>query len=89
MDDYPIPVDTTDDLGAVSSNMFEALHLMGFLGYMRMQVYSEQPNSEDWLNAEMSYAPKCKSLATTLSLLVVSVLIICNRSYFSLFDVYR
>ncbi|CAN7120861.1 unnamed protein product [Brassica rapa subsp. narinosa] len=58
MDDYPIPVDTTDDLGAVSSNMFEALHLMGFLGYMRMQVYSEQPNSEDWLNAEMSYAPK-------------------------------
>uniref|UniRef100_M4EJ43 NYN domain-containing protein n=2 Tax=Brassica campestris TaxID=3711 RepID=M4EJ43_BRACM len=66
MDDYPIPVDTTDDLGAVSSNMFEALHLMGFLGYMRMQVYSEQPNSEDWLNAEMSYAPKCKSYSAAV-----------------------
>ena len=76
MDDYPIPVDTTDDLGSVSSNMFGALQLMGFLGYMRMKVYSEQPNSEDWLKAEMCYVPKCKSLATTLSLLVVSVLIV-------------
>uniref|UniRef100_A0A0D3AHP8 NYN domain-containing protein n=1 Tax=Brassica oleracea var. oleracea TaxID=109376 RepID=A0A0D3AHP8_BRAOL len=37
MDDYPIPVDTTDDLGSVSSNMFKALQLMGFRGYMRMQ----------------------------------------------------
>ncbi|KAG2279220.1 hypothetical protein Bca52824_050440 [Brassica carinata] len=43
MDDYPIPVDTTDDLGSVSSNMFEALQLMGFRGYMRMQVYSSNP----------------------------------------------
>ncbi|KAL0680548.1 hypothetical protein Bca4012_047395 [Brassica carinata] len=66
MDDYPIPVDTTDDLGSVSSNMFEALQLMGFRGYMRMQVYSEQPNSEDWLNAEMSYAPKCKSYSAAV-----------------------
>ncbi|KAL0823012.1 hypothetical protein Bca101_046689 [Brassica carinata] len=51
MDDYPIPVGTSDDLGAVSSNMFEALHQMGFRGYMRMQVYSEQQREsydKDW-----------------------------------------
>ncbi|KAL0728631.1 hypothetical protein Bca4012_024724 [Brassica carinata] len=52
MDDYPIPVGTSDDLGAVSSNMFEALQQMGFRGYMSMEVYSEQPKSyekEEWV----------------------------------------
>ncbi|CAN6838336.1 unnamed protein product [Brassica oleracea] len=65
MDDYPIPVGTSDDLGAVSSNMFEALHQMGFRGYMRMQVYSEQQresyDKDWWMKSLISYVPKCKS----------------------------
>ncbi|KAL0728634.1 hypothetical protein Bca4012_024727 [Brassica carinata] len=64
MDDYPIPVGTSDDLGAVSSNMFEALQQMGFRGYMSMEVYSEQPKSyekEEWWMPQICYAPKCKS----------------------------
>ncbi|KAL0728640.1 hypothetical protein Bca4012_024733 [Brassica carinata] len=64
MDDYPIPVDTTDDLGSVSSNMFEVLQQMGFRGYMSMKVYSEQPKSyekEEWWKPQICYVPKCKS----------------------------
>ncbi|KAF2600395.1 hypothetical protein F2Q68_00007065 [Brassica cretica] len=31
-----------------------------------MKVYSEQPNSEDWLKAEMCYVPKCKSYSAAV-----------------------
>ncbi|XP_009125543.2 uncharacterized protein LOC103850532 isoform X1 [Brassica rapa] len=45
MDDYPIPVDTTDDLGPVFGDISKALYLMGFrLGFMDVLLYSEQHN---------------------------------------------
>uniref|UniRef100_A0A0D2ZT67 NYN domain-containing protein n=1 Tax=Brassica oleracea var. oleracea TaxID=109376 RepID=A0A0D2ZT67_BRAOL len=42
MDDYPIPVDTTDDLDPVFRDILKALHVMGFHVYL----YSEQINCE-------------------------------------------
>ena len=48
MDDYPIPVDTTDDLDPVFGDILEALHVMGFREEsMHVYLYSEQINSEE------------------------------------------
>ena len=47
MDDYPIPVDTTDDLDPVFRDILKALHVMGFRnGYIDVYLYSEQINCE-------------------------------------------
>ncbi|KAL0680530.1 hypothetical protein Bca4012_047377 [Brassica carinata] len=45
MDDYPIPVDNTDDLGPIFCDILKALDLMGFRdGFMDVILYSEQHN---------------------------------------------
>ncbi|XP_013721440.3 uncharacterized protein LOC106425265 [Brassica napus] len=63
MDDYPIPVDTTDDLGPVFGDISKALDLMGFrLGFMDVRLYSEQHNydkkSADIIRPSL---PTCRS----------------------------
>ena len=45
IDDYPIPVDATNNLGPIFGDISKALHLMGFRdGHMTMWLYSEQLN---------------------------------------------
>ena len=68
MDDYPISVDTTDDLDPVFGDISKALDLMGFrLGFMDVRLYSEQHNydkkSADIIRPSL---PTCKLLTTTL-----------------------
>ena len=60
MDDYPIPVDTTDDLDPVFRDILKALHVMGFReGSMRVFLYDEQINREgalvDWTLPESKF----------------------------------
>ncbi|KAL0680560.1 hypothetical protein Bca4012_047407 [Brassica carinata] len=61
MDDYPIPVDTTDDLGPVFGDISKALDLMGFrLGFMDVRLYSEQHNYDKKLaDIIRPSLPKC------------------------------
>ncbi|CDY67629.1 BnaAnng24850D [Brassica napus] len=63
MDDYPIPVDTTDDLGPVFGDISKALDLMGFrLGFMDVRLYSEQHNYDKKLaDIIRPSLPKCRS----------------------------
>ncbi|CAN6846760.1 unnamed protein product [Brassica oleracea] len=45
IDDYPIPVDATNNLGPIFGDISKALHLMGFRdGHMTVWLYSEQLN---------------------------------------------
>uniref|UniRef100_A0A0D3AHQ4 NYN domain-containing protein n=1 Tax=Brassica oleracea var. oleracea TaxID=109376 RepID=A0A0D3AHQ4_BRAOL len=58
MDDYPIPVDTTDELDPVFGDILKALDVMGFRnGHIDVYLYSEQINREeavvDWTLPEM------------------------------------
>nr|VDD18262.1 unnamed protein product [Brassica oleracea] len=50
MDDYPIPVDTTDDLGPIFGDISKALDLMGFrLGFMDVRLYlSNTTTTKNW-----------------------------------------
>ena len=88
MGDYPIPVDTTDDLGPIFCDILKALDLMGFRdGFMDVILYSEQQNY-DKKKADIVHPclPQRKLLTTTLSFaLVISILVICNRNFLSLF----
>ncbi|XP_048604448.1 uncharacterized protein LOC106425263 isoform X2 [Brassica napus] len=64
MDDYPIPVDTTDDLDPVFRDILKALHVMGFReGSMQVSLYDEQINREgalvDWTLPESETYGAC------------------------------
>ena len=50
MGDYPIPVDTTDDLGPIFGDISKALDLMGFrLGFMDVRLYlSNTTTTKNW-----------------------------------------
>ncbi|KAF3536938.1 hypothetical protein F2Q69_00018374 [Brassica cretica] len=64
MDDYPIPVDTTDDLDPVFRDILKALDVMGLReGSMRVFLYDEQINREgalvDWTLPESETYGAC------------------------------
>ncbi|KAL0874902.1 hypothetical protein Bca101_024607 [Brassica carinata] len=64
IDDYPIPVDTTDELDAIFGDILKALHLMGFRrGYMDVNLYSEQLNSDEKETGIIKGLPQGKSYA--------------------------
>ncbi|KAG2279209.1 hypothetical protein Bca52824_050429 [Brassica carinata] len=64
MDDYPIPVDTTDELDPVFGDILKALDVMGFRnGHIDVYLYSEQINREeavvDWTLPESKSYGAC------------------------------
>ncbi|CAF1879088.1 unnamed protein product [Brassica napus] len=64
MDDYPIPVDTTDELDPVFGDILKALDVMGFRdGHIDVFLYDEQINREgalvDWTLPESETYGAC------------------------------
>ena len=85
MDDYPIPVDTTDDLDPVFRDILKALHVMGFRnGHIDVYLYSEQINREE---AVVDFTlPEIKFLTLLCSssfYFKLYIYIYCNRTCFS------